>query len=247
MYMDKIIKYALPVLIASGILHLYFFYTAFGISIFSFLEIGEVLTAFLSNFMQTLILIALAVINRVLIFGKKDNEWHNEIYDKLLNSNTLGKRIRIFIVEFWPLMICSIGVALAGLIIALIRHEDTNSLILSISVILLVWVATFYSWELPILYKKNNTSVETQTKKKFFYMILLFVLVIYIFTQFKISSIKHDKSTLGTEIYLDNNSVLESDSTSYFIGKTNNYIFIYHQDDNYTEVYPVNRVKKLVF
>lgn len=245
--MENTIKYALPVLIASGILHLYFFYFAFGIPIFSFLEIGEVLSAFLNNFLQNLILIALVIINRILIFGKKEDEWHNEVYDKLLISNTFLKRLGVYIKEFWPLITISISYVFAVLIAALIRKEETHSIIWLVLITIVTWIAGFYSWELPILYKKNNTSPETQKRKNFFSMILLLVLFIYFFTQIKINSIKYDNSTYGTQIYLDNNYVLISDSTNYYVGKTNNYIFIYHKINNYSEVYPIERVKKIVY
>lgn len=57
--------------------------------------------------------------------------------------------------------------------------------------------------------------------------------------------IKIDKSTYGYYIILDNNQKVISDSISYYIGKTQNYVFIHHQNLKTTDVFPISRIKQI--
>lgn len=56
---------------------------------------------------------------------------------------------------------------------------------------------------------------------------------------------RKDKSTYGVSITFDDDKILVSDSSNYFIGKTQNYIFIYHEKENKTDIIPMTRVKQI--
>ena len=65
-------------------------------------------------------------------------------------------------------------------------------------------------------------------------------------------SVKHNKCNQGTRIYFNNETFLKdsthihnSDSSTFYIGKTNNYIFVYSTKENTTSVYPMSSVIKI--
>lgn len=74
--------------------------------------------------------------------------------------------------------------------------------------------------------------------------LILVVIDIYLANK-EVDLIKINKSTFGSEVILDNDEKIRSDSVKYFIGKTNNFIFIYDEYENSTEIYPTSRIKKI--
>jgi hypothetical protein len=79
------------------------------------------------------------------------------------------------------------------------------------------------------------------------YIVLVGFIQIYLFANREYYKIKKHKSSYGVIVQLDSLPPIISDSTNYYIGKTNNYIFIYHEKTAQTTVYPISRVKELIF
>ena len=65
----------------------------------------------------------------------------------------------------------------------------------------------------------------------------------------EIRSVKKDKIYYGTEIHyqkFDNKIKFISDSTSYYIGKTKNYVFIFQELNNTTKIIPVKNIDQII-
>jgi hypothetical protein len=57
--------------------------------------------------------------------------------------------------------------------------------------------------------------------------------------------VKEKEIFVGTIIELENNTKIRSDSSTYYIGNTKNYVYIYHEKDNVVDIIPISRVKMI--
>lgn len=68
--------------------------------------------------------------------------------------------------------------------------------------------------------------------------------LVFAFAKSQADSILDNHSTLGTKIVLDDRELV-SDQENYFIGKTQSFIFFYHEKDGRYDVFPMSRVKQI--
>lgn len=105
---------------------------------------------------------------------------------------------------------------------------------------------------LTIIFKEvevKHEQLESDKNNKMFSSLilnaLLFVIITIWVTYNEIRSVKDFKSTFGTTITLKDNTVLQSDSCSYFIGKTQNFVFFYDESIKTSEIIPVSEIKRI--
>ncbi len=59
--------------------------------------------------------------------------------------------------------------------------------------------------------------------------------------------VKYGHPFSGTVIYLTDGSRYVSDNNDYFIGKTNEYVFFYHENQKTTSILPASKVQSIFF
>lgn len=108
-----------------------------------------------------------------------------------------------------------------------------------------IFINSFYIAELEL--KRKYKSLHT--KKPWFIDIILYCVLFTLFIGYlsyhKAKMVRQNKVTFGVTIILDDNSQLFSDSSNYYIGKTDNYVFFYHEKTRSTDIFPVSRIKQL--
>lgn len=83
-------------------------------------------------------------------------------------------------------------------------------------------------------------------------LIVIFILISAFFLNNifnEIRSVKENKIYFGTEIHykkFENKVKFISDSTSYYIGKTKNYVFIFQEFNNTTKIIPVKNIDQII-
>jgi hypothetical protein len=71
------------------------------------------------------------------------------------------------------------------------------------------------------------------------------LLSLWIVSKFDANDVKQNKKYADVKVY-NSGSIITNDSSVY-IGNTNNYIFIYNQKSNYTNVYKLSDIKTIQF
>jgi hypothetical protein len=229
-----------------GVIRLLFFYRTFGIPILNYLEFSEIITSFLDIIVIVVLIFVTSLIQNFIIKDKTEQKAISSIKQKIVNEDNFFKRIPLYIKYLQNLLIGG----LILIVFSFIWHFfDKSTTYFTILLMFIFFVATSFfviiTVEIDRQHKIFNSSISTKRFISILINILLFVGLVIWFTYSEINTIRKDKSTYGTTIILDNDQVLISDSTNYFIGKTQQYLFIYHEKLNVTDVIPMTRVKQL--
>lgn len=238
----KLIPFATAGLIFLGVTRLYYYYQFFGINIVSFLDFSEILTSFFDIIIVVVIGLGLSWIQFIKIPEKKRSDETGG------NARNEQKKARWEI--FWSIIAILINGYFVYDSIKELLKENWRPIVIflifgGLGVLLGAW-----------LYRMSKR-VESRVLKN----ILLLTTIIVVSEMFVIfaattefSEVKHDQKYLGTSIVFNKNIVLKdsskrfvSDSSNYYIGKTNNYVFIYHANENVTTVYRMADVLEIEF
>jgi hypothetical protein len=238
----KLIPFATAGLIFLGVSKLLFYYSFFNISIISFLDFGEIITSFLN----TVLVMAISIILTVgffmgIIARKKREELSNPSNKEIKNQNNRHSYRR-------PRQISIIVLLLSTIILIPLYRYDWN-LILPIVIWLLI---SFLSANYFIPICRSSTSKFVRDLS----LIINILIVAESFTLFiaiqDYRNVKYDKRFLGTRIVFNNETflkdsshILVSDSSLFYIGKTNSYIFIHNMKEEVTSVYPMSNVLQI--
>lgn len=240
-------KFAIPALICVGAFQLYIFYGSFGINFFNFVNFSELLFVFLSGFFSNYLWLIIMVGYSILTEDRQMRSDNTALYQQILDSNNLQQRVLLYLNRMWPLLILMLLLPTTAFILEFTEKKPHNSSfnLLGFSILVLIYVVSTY--ELPRPFQKNLINENDYIKKRFIFNTMLIVAFLTNIAHGKAIGIKYDKKTYGTEFYFENNKILKSDSLNYYIGQTTDYIFYYHQKDDYCEVYPKSEIKKIVF
>lgn len=213
-------------LIFLGVSRLLFYYSFFGISILPFLEFGEIITSFL----DIIFVYAMALWTMWLFFLIKPNWLMKTTRIELIKNQSLKK------VMFMSMM-------LVILITMLVFIPKPLRVVCAIIII----PSSVYL----IVFKKSNSRMIKSLSLLSIIFIYLEVMTIYLTVE-SYWEVKNEKKYIGTKIVFNNDTTLEdsshifiSDSTDFYIGQTNKYIFIHHLRKGITSVYPVSNVVRI--
>ncbi|MEI6695639.1 MAG: hypothetical protein WCO13_06200 [Bacteroidota bacterium] len=244
--LSQYLTYVGPFLIFLGMTRLITFYNSFGVSITSYLNISEVLTSFFDIIILVVIFFTLLSIQNFLVKDKNDMEIANKKRQAIIEEVSFLKICLLYLNYFSNLIIYGL-IVVFGFIIAHYCFNLNTTFTVSIWTGAFVFLLIFLIIQVEIERKhiQFNSSVN---KKRFIFFILYFLVFTYgviLYSSYQAGQIRRDKSTFGVNITLDNNQTLVSDSSNYFIGKTQNYVFIYHEKESKTDIIPMTRVKQI--
>ena len=231
-----------------GVTRLIFFYSAFGISIVNFLDFSEIVTSFLDIIVISVFLFATSILQGFILREKETQDEKEGIRKKILEEEHLLKRLWLHTKLCKELLIGGIVLTTTYFIWHFFNKDITiASIVWGAAFFLICFVLLIIMTEINRIHHKSNSSIHF---RRFigllFYTALFSGLVIY-YAHTQADNIKKNKSTFGVTITLDNDQTMVSDSSNYYVGKTLNYLFIYHEKDNTADVIPMNRVKQITF
>lgn len=165
---------------------------------------------------------------------------------RLLDEKSFLKRLKLYFSYFDKIIADFIGMIVAIFVMSFF----SNNINPKAYIYLIIFFYAFFTYaiitvEVEFKHKQFNSS---DTNKQFFELILysiLFIGLTLTYSYSQVESVRDKKNTYGTTITLDDNKVLFSDSSNYFIGKTKDYIFYYHATTRTTDIIPVSKLKQL--
>jgi hypothetical protein len=240
------VPYVGSVLIFLGTFRLMMFYNGFGISIIQFLDFTEIITSFLDILILSVILLSFAFFQNFLFLDSKTRMRQQLLREEILKKNEFLRDLKLYFKYFRLYLIASAGI----LLYSFISYKYNNSISLfSIFKIFILLFIIFLLQNISLSIDRRHVENKTSSRDKFVFStlsnLLFFVVVIIGFTQYQIHDVIKNHSTNGTTITLDDNTSLESNNTNYYIGKTLNYVFYYHEKTKSTDIIPMTRVKQI--
>jgi len=229
-----------------GVIRLMCFYSAFGIQIVSYLEFSEIITSFLDIIVIAAFVFMTSLLQNFLMMNKSEQDEQNSIRQKIFIEGDFFKRLLLYVKYSQKLLLAGLILSAGSFFWQYLVKKQSYWIILWVTIFFLaVFLFVILTTEIDIQHAKFNSSNKSKRFISIIINTLLFIGFVIAFTQTQIKAIKNDKSTYGVSIIFDNDKLLISDSVNYYIGNTKNYLFIYHERNNTTDVIPMTRIKQL--
>lgn len=231
-----------------GMIRLIFYYQSFGVNIVNYLDISEIITSFFDILIIVVLQISFSIVQQFLSNSKSENDIRKQKAKEIFEESKFFRRLLKYFSYFNLILIN--GAAL--LIVILIWSFFDDSITWSSYIILTVATVTIFlfaivRFEIEVKHQQFNSNDKSRQFMAMLFNGLLFVLIVISISYSQVISVKNDKKYNGVQIHLDDDTILNSDGSHYFIGKTHNYLFFYHHDEQRTDIYPMNRVKMISF
>lgn len=246
--LSNYLPYVGSFIIFLGVTRLICFYSAFGISIVNFLDFSEIITSFLDIIVISVFIFATSILQAFILRDKETQDDKDGIRKKILEEEHLFKRLWLHIKLRYEFLIGGLVLTSIYFIWHFFNKDITiESIVWDVVFFLVCFVLLVILTEISRIHHKSNSSNHYRRFIAFLFYTTLFsgLVIYYAYTQ--VDNIKKNKSTFGVTITLDNEQTMVSDSSNYYIGKTVNYLFIYHEKDNTADVIPMNRVKQITY
>lgn len=218
-----------PIIIALGIIKQIFYYHAFNIPILNFLEVGEVLILFMSD----VLLLLLFIVPSMIIFLIAD-------FQVTKQTTFFGKSQTMLDLLFKFFMLLGIVSFVYSIIMMIIYRNDyfektRFGLILVFSILLM------YVYRLSL-------HAANETGKKILLASVVFGFIVY---QVLVNTNKEARRAyngryIGT-IIKTKDTVYISDSTTFYVGKTKEYSFLYNKKKNSAIIIPNGEIEKMIY
>ncbi len=231
-----------------GVTRLIFFYSAFGISIVNFLDFSEIVTSFLDIIVISVFLFATSILQGFMLRDKEIQHLKDGIRKKILEEEHLLKRLWLHTILCKELIIGGLILTTSYFILHCFNKDITiASIAWGAAFFVICFVLLVIIREISRIHHKSNSSIHYRRFIAILFYTSLFSGLVISYAHKQADNIKKNKSTFGVTITLDNDQTLVSDSSNYYVGKTLNYLYIYHEKDNTADVIPINRVKQITF
>lgn len=229
----KILPVGYVFLVFCGALYIYFYYLPFNVDIFRYLELSEIAVLFLPIMINIVMFLGYVMVYFVIIkiasviVTKKNSYKPPSHYLKF--RNFLSKR-EIYL-NLTMCCICAVYLFHSYLWLSVDYEFNPSGQI---------WWWFFLILSIVIL------SLIVEIKNVIINLALLFIMLV---VHQAIHDFKKTRDSAENQLYtiITEKDTLITDGTSYFIGRTNNYIFLYNASQNINYEIPVTQIKKFSF
>ena len=240
------LPYVGSIIIFLGVTRLIFFYKAFGVQIVSYLDFSEIITSFLDIIVIVVFFLVFSFLQNFLIEDKATVDKDHTIRHEIFEENHFGKRLLLHFMLYRILIImCIISLIVDLAFIILDKSAKYSSFLWTLGIFFMVFLIVFIGTEIDRKHYQFDTSTLTRRFYQILYATLLAIIAMIVFTKMQVDGIRKEKNTYGVKVLMDNEQLVVSDSTNYYIGKTQNYLFIYHEKSKTTDIIPMSRVKQI--
>jgi hypothetical protein len=231
-----------------GMARLIFYYSSFGIKIVTFLEFSEILTSFFDILIVAVVMILLAFIQDFLVMNKIDREEKAEAQQQIFDESNFWKRLLKYFKYHDTYFYSSLTLFMVYWGWSFFNNIITYETLLLIPLMYLgVMTFLILFTEIDIKHRKLNSSKSVRRLYNILMLSLFILISLVVMTRQEVANVKDNKSFFGTTIRFNTDSTFISDSSNYYIGKTQSYLFIYHERIKSVDVIPIREVKQITF
>lgn len=243
----KLLPYFGSVIIFFGVLRLICYYDYFGVNIVRFLQFSEIITSFFDTLYILIFLIIFSLIQNFLLENKNEVVQRNTLKNEILNEPKFLVRFKLYFALHGTIWFQMFGLLIIYSIISIFRGFNVYDVLKAFGLFASFFLCAVVMSELEA---KHHRLDSTQHERTFYTTIGLFVIFMAILIGMsydEASQVAKQKKYFGTSVKFNNDSTFVSDSMNYYIGNTQNYLFIHHQNENSTEVLPMAEIKRILF
>ena len=240
--LKDIIPYLGSYLIFLGVLRLIIYYRSFNVNIVSFLDFTEILTSFF-DILVIVVVIAIVVWLPFRLGGQSEVE-KNQI-NSIWNEPSLQQRLRKYVRYLSSDIILGVFITISLVMLSFLGSLSKELVVVMSLYYFALLVLRVVMIEIAIKHRDSDEG-EKMFNSAFKGMVVS-IAYIFLVTYGELRAVKDDNKYIGTRIDLTDNSTIHSNENYYFIGKTNNYVFIHSELRNETEVLPMSRIKSITF
>ena len=172
----------------------------------------------------------------------------SEIKSKLFDEGNFWERVKLYLIMFAGSFIGGLcGILLLQFIYSFWQTTSYWTYISTIILFLALLVITILLFESEIKHKRLNSNKESKIFIRSIFFFILVVGLLISITYDEVKSVKESKKYLNVVVTLNDSINLVSDSTHYYIGKTQNYLFFYDEKKQTTRVFSMNKVTEIQF
>ncbi|MEI6123806.1 MAG: hypothetical protein WCQ95_09260 [Bacteroidota bacterium] len=246
--LTSLLPYVGPLLILFGVIRLIVFYRNFGITIINYLDITEIITSFFDILIITILAILNSMFQQFLFVDKKNYEANKNLWQKLISENN-SKAFLSLCFQYYKRQIIITFILVLSCVSLCIFGKNINWVLILylISFALFLLVVNFITIFIDRIHFEFKSPLYKKRRAYFVFYFLVLIIIICGFASWQAYDVKKMKSNIGITVTLDNDTILISNSSQYYIGKTKEYLFYYHEDLKVTDVIPMTRVKEINF
>lgn len=245
------IFYAFIVFCGSLYQHIYYYY--FGISIFKFLEITEILVSFLDILILILTLFGVFILLIMAIpFAEKICEFVDKKIAKIkIRLKWKGKEKKVetreqksFDKKKWLIFVCFFStIYIVSIILFDLSDPKYNDSVTVVYMIYIILIVLFLGFELA----ENKKEITNEEKRH---------IVLYIVMAFLVSTVWYSSVNITCTMevikkqivtIVTNDTIIKTDTNYIYIGRTNNYVFLRNSSKKRTDILSEKEIKKISF
>ena len=236
-----------PIIIIAGLLKQIIYYAFFNIPIVQFIDLNEIIVLFSEDILHIIGLFFILGFISYIGSNTKTKIKFRRFQSNYYNEDEVVIRIWKYISENYVNILFLI--ILASLIWSnVIKKEESEvTMILLVSIDTIFFILRFAILEIKRnLYNKGRLLLKNKKYESLLSISILAINLILIFSVNEFDRVKYEGKYSNVTILL-NDEIIESDSCSFFIGKTRSYIFFHSVQNNMTRAIPSNRVREIQF
>lgn len=231
-------------LVVLGVSKLFAYYSVFEFNVGPYLEFGEILTSFLDTIIILIFALFSMFLNTFLWSNKETDERMTERERIQTEENPL-KRLGRYILFYLPSLFGAfINLTIFNILSKLFdKSYKWSDVWISYLVTIVLLLFLIFLNEIERKHNHFNSSSSIRLWTNIFIFGIIAIGIVYYRGYKEGKTLKEKKIFVGTIIELENNIKIRSDSSTYYIGSTKNYVYIYHEKDSVVDVIPISRVK----
>lgn len=236
-----------PIIIIAGLFKHIVYYAFFNVPIVHFLELNEVPVLFSEDIIYIILLFILMICLGHFGSRTKTGIQRRRFYIKFYKEEEIILRIfSYFTNNYFNVLAIFLMVLAVGL-----NFWDYKEMRITTQYLILIDSAYFLSRFIILevkrdIYINSKLKKEDETMENNFYLFVVAVNLILIFTVQEVERVKYDLKYSNVKV-ITNSETLSSDSTQFYIGRTKNYLFFYNAVTDISRVIPSSRIEEIDF
>jgi hypothetical protein len=233
-------------LLCAGIVNAYLYYSFFNVPITNFLSISEVLILFADDIILYIIVFVIELL--VFMIWKeakgKPLAWKRKLLT-YFKEKAIGNRLELYFLT-WAYPIYLIWIL--SLVIFYFIDQAFFDLY---SYVTLFHVGMFFANYIIIEYRRGLWLTSKFTKDDEPLLVgyelgRFFFLIVFAWTLYEVDDVRREMKYINVSFAVDGKTI-QSDSTHFYIGNTDRYLFYYDKNQDKTTVYPMSRITQFNF
>ena len=248
MKLSTYLPYAGSVIIFLGVVRLVMYYHNFSISIVNYLEFSEIITSFLDVLVVCAFFLLYVVSEWLFRSDKSEDTRKSREKARLLKADSFIEIIKVYPAYLQTRLLILITFALlivAADIFGLCTTPTDRRFFFSIAGLALAWPILQVEIERKRI--KIGFGDEFQKLSSLILIGALFFLIVEIVANYEAGQVIEDNFYSGTVIEFTDGKIFQSTHNRYYVGNTQNYVFIFDERKGLTDVVPMEYVRKLTF